>query len=318
MLHKNRLLAIGLLISCQLNSQVNYPAEKNQPDSVQLFSTGLISDGLSNRDFTISSSGKEVFFTVQLPRFLSSTILYMKLEKGQWSKPMVAPFSGAYRDLEASFSPDGNSVYFSSDRPVNDLDSINDFDLWKVTRNSNGDWSQPMHLGFTVNSAKNEFYPSVTINGNLYFTVVAKYGKGGEDIVMCRNNSGSYESPVSVPGALNTAKDEFNAFVDPDEQFIVFSSYGRQDDIGGGDLYISKKNADGSWNEATHLPGPVNSSYLDYCPFVSWDKKLLFFTSNRINKEIRNKQQKNYDQLKKLITSPGNGFDDVYWVKFSW
>ena len=99
-------------------SQAIYPDPQLPSDTPTLFAKGILSDGLTNRDFTISPSGDEIFFTLQQPRFLTSTILYMQKQNGKWSNPMVAPFSGRYRDLEASFSPDGQTIYFSSDRPV--------------------------------------------------------------------------------------------------------------------------------------------------------------------------------------------------------
>jgi Tol biopolymer transport system component len=295
---------------------VSYPDASPPADTPRLFAAGILSDGLSNRDFTISPKGDELFFTLQQPRFVSSTILHMIKTKGKWGKPQVASFSGKYRDLEAAFSPDGQTIYFSSDRPLQDTGAKKDFDIWRVKRATEGTWGKPENLGTTVNTNKNEFYPSITRSGNLYFTVEADYGKGSEDIVVCKPTDTGYTKPVSLPEDVNTKYDEFNAFVDPDEQFIMFTSYGRADDLGGGDLYISRKDKAGNWLPVKHLPAPVNTAYLDYCPFVSWDKKHLVFTSNRLNKELLNRETKTYHQLQQLLNSPGNGWDDIYWVKF--
>jgi len=299
------------------SAQKNYPGAKFPSDTPSLFARNILSDGLSNRDFTISPDGDEIFFTVQQPKFLLSAILTLKKKNGKWGKPVVASFSGVYRDLEAAFSADGKTIFFSSDRPVNEKDSVNDFDIWQVTKDNNGNWSNPQHLGFTVNSEKNEFYPSVSKNGNLYFTVEAGYGKGKEDIVMCRWNNGSYEKPVSLPDAINSANYEFNAFIDPGENFILFTSYGRNDDMGGGDLYMSKKDSNGNWLPAKHLPPGINSTALDYCPFLSWDKKYFFFTSNRANANFKDRKKKTYAEIKSLLSTTGNGLDDIYWVKFN-
>jgi hypothetical protein len=298
-------------------AQTTYPDTQLPVDTPRLFGKSILSDGLSNRDFTISPAGDEIFFTLQQPRFVTSTILHLVKQNGQWGKPEVAPFSGRYRDLEAAFSPDGRTVYFSSDRPLKDSTAKKDFDIWQVKRNTNGTWSEPENLGLTVNSAKNEFYPSITRSGNLYFTVEADYGKGSEDIVVCKLTSSGYSKPESLPEDINTKYDEFNAFVDPDEQFILLTSYGRPDDMGRGDLYISHKDKAGSWLPAKHLPTPLNTTSLDYCPFVTWDKKYLIFTSSRLNNQLTNGQSKTYPQLKELLNNPGNGWDDIYWVRFS-
>ena len=307
-----------LLISGKTFAQLTYPDATLPADTPRLFAKSVLTDGLSNRDFTISPKGDEIFFTLQQPRFVTSTILHLVKQNGQWAKPEVASFSGRYRDLEAAFSPDGQTVYFSSDRPLKNSTTKKDFDIWRVKRNTNGTWAEPENLGLTVNSAKNEFYPSITRNGSLYFTVEADYGKGREDIVVCKASAtGGYSKPESLPEDINTKYDEFNAFVDPDEQFILLTSYGRPDDMGRGDLYISHKDKAGNWLPVKHLPAPLNTTTLDYCPFVTWDKKYLIFTSSRLNNELTNGQTKTYPQLKELLNNPGNGGDDIYWVRFS-
>lgn len=313
-------LIIVLVVSALLqrgcvSAQIVYPDAHPPTNTPRLFAPGILSDGLSNRDFTISPKGNELFFTVQGPRFSLSTIMHMVFSNGQWSKPEVAPFSGRYRDLEAAFSPDGQTIYFSSDRPVNGS-SKNDFDLWRVKRSTGGKWGEPENLGPIVNSGKNEFYPSATKSGNLYFTVEANYGKGSEDIVVCKLVNGIYSKPESLPEDINTKYDEFNAFVDPDEQFIIFSCYGRADDMGRGDLYVSHMDKNGVWLPVKHLPALVNSTALDYCPYVTPDKKYLVFTSNRLSKKFTDDKVKNYKQIKQILSGAGNGQDDIYWVKF--
>ena len=309
-------LLLLLLVSFYRVTAQTYPDAYFPDDTPRVFAPGILSDGLSNRDFTISPSGDEIFFTIQQRGFLSSTIIRLVKINGKWGKPEVAPFSGVYRDLEATFTADGKTIFFSSDRPVTANTPKQDFDIWKVSQTSPGNWGTPVNLGSTVNSDKNEFYPSVAKNGNLYFTVEAAYGKGSEDIVLCKYSAAGYSAPVSLPEDINTKFDEFNAFIDPDEQFILFSSYGRSNDIGGGDLYLSRKDKQGNWLPSHHLPVPLNSGSLDYCPYVTADKKYLFFTSNRPLKLPATGRPVTYNELTKLLSGAGNGVDDIYWVRF--
>lgn len=285
------------------------------PASPHIFAAGIINTGLSERDFALSPDGTEIMYTLQSPQGVFQTILYSKKNmQGTWCKPEVAPFAGKYSDLEPSFTADGKKLFFSSNRPVNGTE-IKDFDIWVVEK-ENGKWGEPRNLGSPVNTKEDEFYPSITKTGNLYFTAAYKNGIGKEDIFMAKLENGKYGEPVPLDTAVNSKSYEFNAFVSPDEDYIIFTSYGRKDDKGRGDLYMSIKDAAGKWLPAKNLSF-LNSEKLDYCPFVSFDKKTMFFTSERIN--LKNSFAGNPIKLDDLInsfTSPQNGGGDIYFINF--
>ncbi|MBL7746646.1 MAG: PD40 domain-containing protein, partial [Chitinophagaceae bacterium] len=98
--------------------------------------------------------------------------------------------------------------------------------------------------------------------------------------------------------------------------FILFTSYGRKDDKGRGDLYMSIKNAAGQWLPARNLAF-LNSEKLDYCPFVSADRESLFFTSERtgLRKSFPDRPV-TMNELVNSFTSAQNGGGDIYWISF--
>jgi len=288
---------------------------ENPPAQATLFGGTLINSSSSERDFALSPDGTEIFYTLQSPMQGSfQTILYRtRNAKGIWSKAEVAPFAGNYSDLEPVFTQDGKGLFFCSNRPISGT-NIKDFDIWFVEKH-NGKWGEPKNLGSPVNTDKDEFYPSVSASGNLYFTAAYKNGIGKEDIYMARKNNDKYDEPVPLDTAVNSKTYEFNAFVSPDESFIIFSSFGRKDDLGGGDLYMSVKDEKGNWRPATHLTA-LNSNRIDYCPFVSGNKKILFFTSERTALQNHFEKQVSYAELNKLYNGPLNGKGNIYWVSF--
>jgi hypothetical protein len=285
------------------------------PDTPALFANGIINTGLNERDMAISPDGKELFYTVLIQPSSFLAIISMKKDAaGKWSKPEVASFSGRYSDLEPAFSADGNKLFFVSNRPVSG-DQHKDYDIWYMEK-VNGQWGPPKNAGPAVNTAGNEYYPSVAQNGNLYFTAEYKKGVGREDIYVAKWENGQYTASVALDTAVNSTMWEFNAFVSPDEQFIVFSSNGRKDEKGRGDLYISRKDAQGQWLPAKNV-AILNSDKIDYCPFVSFDKKILFFTSERHNlaSSFAGKAV-NYLQLHDMRNSILNGGGNIYWIRF--
>ncbi|HEY6976323.1 MAG TPA: hypothetical protein VH396_08535 [Chitinophagaceae bacterium] len=317
---KKILVAMLVYIPFSLQAQTKKISYENSyfnqapPTDTKLFSPGIISNEFGNRDMAISPKGNEIFYTIQYARGLISVIMYTKKINGKWSMPEVAPFSGIYNDLEPAFSPEGTKLFFVSNRTLNVEDKTKDYDIWFVVK-ENGEWVQPKNIGAPVNSEKDEFYPSVTRNGYIYFTRAVEGRE--EDILFCKFLDGKYEAAEALPDAINSVNDEFNAFVDPDDQFIIFSVYGRKDDNGGGDLYISRKNERGEWMQAVN-PGPaINSKALDYCPYITPDKKYFFFTSNRHAIKIPFEKKQNIKSLESILHSPLNGYDNIYWIKAS-
>lgn len=282
---------------------------------LELFADGILSTSLNERDFAISPDGKEIYFTVSTPKSTFQTIVFCRQVKvGEWTKPEVASFAGAFSDLEPAFSADGQTLYFASNRPLSGT-TTKDFDIWKVQRGPTG-WGDAENLGSPVNTDSDEFYPSVARNGNLYYTATYKTGPGREDIYVSAYAPSGYQVPTPLDTAVNSRYYEFNAFVDPDERYILFTSYGRKDDAGGGDLYMSVKNANGQWQPAKNVKH-VNSKQLDYCPYVSPDGKTLFITSDRHDLPTHFVNRKaDYASLERIWASALNGSGNIYWIDF--
>ena len=303
------LLSLMLCIStgiCAQYFKLQFPAG-NEP---VIFGPGIISDGLSNRDMAISPSNDELFYTLQYGTQFNA-ILYCKKVNRRWTKPVIAWFSGKYGDLEPAFSSDGKRLYFTSNRPLTDTGKeAKDFDIWYIEKKANK-WGTPQNMGPVINTSKDEFYASVTKSGNLYFT--RDNDSSRDDIFFAAYNNGVYSTPVALGAEINSKGYDFNSFTDPDEKYIIFSSYKRNDDMGGGDLYISvKKN--GRWTPAVNMGSKINSVSLDYSPFVSFDKKYFFFSSRRSLIKFTPNKTARLKDVQKALSGYGNGNEDIYIV----
>ena len=140
--------------------------------TVKSFLSEIIQQYPSVRDVAISANGSEIYFSLQGYQGELSTIVSANSSNGKYSKPQVASFSGKYHDLEPFLSVDGLRLYFSSDRPLdNTSNELKDYDIWYVERKTLKDeWSNAMNVGAPINTKDNEFYPSITLSNNLYFT----------------------------------------------------------------------------------------------------------------------------------------------------
>lgn len=298
-------LFLCLLCWTNIHGQETFLGFERPVLSVEIFAEGLVSTNLKQRDLTISPNRTEMYFTVFGSGF-DGNIYFSTFENETWSVPKVASFSGGSQDLEPSFSPDGTRLYFSSNR------GSSSFDIYYVNRLDDGTWSDPISVGSPINTSANEFYPSVSENGSLYFTANYSNGQGGEDIWYAELEDGAYKTPVSLANFCG-ATDEFNAYVAPDESFIYFSSFGRPDGQGGGDLYIARKDASGEWSPASNLGTRVNSILLDYSPFVL--DGFLFFTSTRpLN--INDVSANVFDPAAVMgnLLSPNRSTSNIFWI----
>lgn len=287
--------------------------------TVNSFLPEIISQYPSVRDVAISTNGSEVYFSVQGYQGELSTIVTVNLINGKYTKAQVASFSGKYHDLEPFLSPDGLRLYFSSDRPLdNKSNELKDYDIWYVERKTCKDeWSSAINLGAPVNTKDNEFYPSITLSNNLYFTCDGAMSKGKDDIFICEYKNGKYELPVSLNDSINSIGYEFNAFVAPNESFMLYTCYNKDGGFGSGDLYISFKNKENQWTKSQNLGKTINSTVMDYCPFVDIKAGILYFTSKRnaIKKQLENKQT--LEEVLKEMNVYENGLSRLYQVDIS-
>jgi Tol biopolymer transport system component len=204
---------------------------------------------------------------------------------GQWTRPIPMGFTSGYTDRDFTISPDGNSIYFGSNRPRHKGGKKLKFlDIFMTKRIRGNQWSEPENLGKPINTNSSENYPSIAQNKNLYFFSCRDDGIGGCDIYISKYIDGRYQPPENLGVAVNSDKHDWDAYIAPDESYIIFSSKDRKDSIGGQDLYISYKKQDGHWTQAKNMGPSVNSSYCEICPSVSLDQKFLFFTTRRRGK----------------------------------
>jgi hypothetical protein len=315
---KTRVLKVAIafiLLLAGVSFAANFGLTKGNENEVKPFLAEIVKLFPDVRDVAISPDGGEVYFTVQSYANEVSAIVFVKLEDGVYSKPQVAAFSGKYGDMEPCLSADGLKLYFVSDRPLkSEENKTKDFDIWYVERKTLHDaWSQPINMGFPVNTGDNEFYPSFAKSGNLYFTCDGRGTKGKDDIFMCAFRNGKYLERESLSDSINSDGMEFNAFVAPDESYIIYTCYNKKGDFGSGDLYYSNK-VNGVWTKGVNIGADVNTSRMEYCPFVDTKNGILYFTSRRNKVNTTFDRQQTLDELLAEMNRYENGQSRLYQV----
>lgn len=269
------------------------------------------------RDLAMTSDQSEAYFTIQSPNEEIGVIAFAKKVKGKWSKPALTSFASEYRDIEPFLTADGLKLYFASNRPLNDLSTKEkDYDIWYVERKTlTSAWSAPINLGQPINTPNNEFYPSLATNGNLYFTSDGNAALNKDDIYWSAWDGKAYAAPQAMDENINSVGYEFNAYIAPNESFIIYTAYNRKDGLGSGDLYISRKDATtNTWGKATNMGAPINSTAMDYCPFLDLKTNVLYFTSKR--NSVSPQKFKSIEDFEKVAGQYENGWSRLYRVEW--
>ena len=277
----------------------------------EIFAPGIVSTCLQELNSVFTPDGGEFYFCVRTQG--ASSLFVMKRVQGVWGRPMPLPFAGPYDDIDVSLSPDGQTLFFCSNRPVASGGlPKEDHDIWMCPRQGDS-WGSPEHLGEAVNSPRDDFYPIVTKNKTLYFNS-QRAGPGTNDIYMCRWVNGKYAPAEKLGPEINTDRREFDAFIAPDESFIIFTSERPADDRFG-DLYISFKTPEGAWTPARYMGKTINALGPEFGTTLSPDGKYLFFTRQTLPRIERNASRPlTYDDYIKLHNSADNGSTNIWWV----
>ncbi|MBB6270876.1 outer membrane protein OmpA-like peptidoglycan-associated protein/Tol biopolymer transport system component [Pedobacter cryoconitis] len=204
-------------LSDQINTKFNEGAQSISPDGMYLFFTGCNRpDGFGSCDLYVSHKNGNNWDT---PFNLGSTV-----NSSSW-------------DSQPAISPDGNTLYFVSNRPG----GIGGYDIWKTTLNSEGEWSKPQNLGPGINTIYDENTPFVHPDGKtLYFSSNGWPGMGSMDIFYSRaETDGKWGKPINIGYPINTFNEESGLMVSPDGNEGYFSSV-LQGGFGDMDIYKFK------------------------------------------------------------------------------
>jgi Tol biopolymer transport system component len=306
------ILAINLSLPAQNSLTGDYLGQPLPGKTPEIFAPGFISTGLNEFNAVFSPEGNEFYFSVRSGWELF-VIYVIKRNNEVWSEPQLASFSGKYLDADPFISADGQKLYFCSNRPKKSGGEPADWNIWMCSREGN-EWSSPVILPFCTD--KNEFYPTLALNGNIYFHADYEgrtpFDLNRTDIYVSKFSDGIYSVPGKLSEKVNSEFAEWDPFISPDEDYIIFTSP-KPGGFGSGDLYISFRNSEGDWSKAVNMGSEINSPGQDYCPALSPDGKYFFFSSYKFLMDNSDPSSLEYRNLYENLLSFRNGSGNIYW-----
>jgi len=208
--------------------------------------------------FNVWSDAKVLSQTVNIPGFNNSAIglsadgqkmllfkdedktkgdIYESVLNGtEWSKPvkLPAPINSDHHESSAAYSPDGNTIYFVSDRPG----GIGGRDIWYCSiLPKNGKWGEAKNLGKEVNTAKHEEGVYLHPDGKtFYFGSQGHNSFGGLDIFTTEKNGVKWTKPVNMGEPINTIGDDVYFVIEASGKYAYYTS-AHEGGLGEKDIY---------------------------------------------------------------------------------
>ena len=305
-----------LIVFLVLLGAESRPRPASDGPKVELIGEGVISTPGDEFGGAMSPDGHSIYFCRSVPTSYLYVICVSHLDgHGQWSAPEVMPFSGQWRDSDPVLSPDGKTLLFASDRPVNGVD-LHHFHIWRSALGAKG-WSDPEMIPGRINEVDaTQLFASMAANGTIYFTSGRNH-KGRFDVFRSKLVDGRYGEPEPLPELSSGQSTTIEAFIAPDESYIILGSFGREDALGSSDLYISY-NQNGHWSKPQNVGPGINSKARDYSPRVSPDGQYLIFASERGFPTDPHDQNMSYDDFIKGTHEILNGYGNIYRVPMSY
>jgi Tol biopolymer transport system component len=297
--------------AAQQGQQERHPYASDKPlTEARIFAEGIVSTDEHEDSPGFSRDGKTIYWEYGQP--VLSTIVYSRFERGRWSEPQVAEFSGRYHDRDPFITPDGKRLYFCSRRPApGSTEARRDWDIWYVEQTAGGKWGPPVRLAAPVNTDFDELYATLTTTGTLYFGSVRS---GQWDLYRARPANETYGEPERLSDAVNSTAWDFNPEISPDERFLLFSSQ-RAGGPGQINIYVSY-NRNGEWTQARLLSEAVNKKGWQYHPTLSPDGKYLFFCGGgRGLDDTTSRRPVTYRDLMKGFRSLHNRSGNIYQIE---
>ena len=180
---------------------------------------GINSENINDGCTTFSPDGKTLVFAKGNSgkrKGGNDVDLYItRFRNGTWSEPVLININDPDAwDSTPSFSPDGRTLYFASNRKGRGRDraGYGGTDIYSAQMDTRGRFSRVKNLGPDINTPGNELFPYIAEDMKLYFASDGHPGYGGLDLFVVRRVSGK-TAIENLGQPVNSNGDDFGIFL---------------------------------------------------------------------------------------------------------
>ena len=184
----------------------------------------------------------------------------------------IAELSSNFQDGSPALSPDGLTIYISSNR----AGTIGFHDIWKSTRASlTASWSTPVRVAELSSVAEDEGLTILPSDRVAYF-----HSNRSGSYRLYRTTRGSPAEPWGPPAEITElpSGEYENPWVSADDCRIYMQAY-RNGTGGAGDIYLaSRATPTGAWGAPVKIMPPSNADF-DADPWLTPDERIMLYAT---------------------------------------
>jgi len=186
-----------------------------------------------------------------------------------------------FPDYAPVISADESTIIFTSRKNTTtggEKDEFGQFfeDIY-VSNKVDNEWSQPVDIGASINTAGNDATIGISVDGQQLF--IYKDDNGDGNIYSSRLQGETWSVPAKLGSNINSKAWEPSASLSADGNTLFFVS-DRKGGFGGRDIYFCSKLPNGEWSLAKNLGPSINTPKDEDSPFIHPDGQRLYFSSN--------------------------------------
>lgn len=190
--------------------------------------------------------------------------------------------NSAYPDYKPLVVPDEMMIMFTSSREnttggKRDRDSYYFEDIY-VTYYEDGKWSRPNNQ-YDLNSSNHDATAGISSDGSILYLYKSS---GGNHLYQSFLTNDFYALAEKMPNNINDGFKQSSASLTFDKTTLYFTSI-RESGYGGQDIYLSKLDGKGKWQNPMNVGATINTPYDEEGVYITPDGKSLYFSSKGHN-----------------------------------
>ena len=276
----------------------NYDGQWTEPELLNINTEG------HEATVNLSADGQTLF--IYKDDDGDGNIYTSRLEGEEWSTPIKlgSDINLKSRETHAHVTPDGNYLYFVSDRKG----GLGGQDIYVCKKLPNGEWAKAQNVGNVINTPYDEDGVFIHPDGKtMYFSSKGHNSIGGYDIFYSvMDDDGNWTKPVNMGYPVNSTDDDVFFVTSADGKRGYYSSF-QEKGFGEKDIYkISLEDADAK--PVTLLTGFIKVIGAPELP----SNAQVVVTDNETGDMVGIYKPRKKDGKFSIILSPGNDYHIVY------